>query len=109
MSGAGHVYEATNGPNWLDDSGWLQTTTPCSWLGVTCTTVRPDAQIFFNNLQGQLPASLADLTQLRVLDLHNNALTGTIPALITAVYPTWNTSIYLSTRSAVLSRKPSAI
>lgn len=73
-------YEATNGPNWLDDSGWLQTTTPCSWLGVTCTDGHVEIlQIFFNNLQGQLPASLADLTQLRVLDLHNNALTGTIP------------------------------
>jgi hypothetical protein len=74
-------YVATDGSNWQDRSGWLQTTTLCSWLGLTCADGHIDTlQIFFNNLQGQLPASLADLTQLRVLDLHNNALSGTIPA-----------------------------
>jgi hypothetical protein len=73
-------YEATDGLHWLDSSGWLQTTTPCSWLGVTCAGSHIDTlAIFFNNLQGELPASLADLSQLRVLDLHNNAIGGQIP------------------------------
>ncbi|MBK8905299.1 MAG: hypothetical protein IPM53_29220 [Anaerolineaceae bacterium] len=74
-------YEATAGANWADNSGWLATDTPCSWPGVTCAGGHVDMLgIYFNNLQGQLPAALADLTQLRVLDLHNNALTGPIPA-----------------------------
>lgn len=76
-------YEATNGTNWIDDTGWLATTTPCSWYGVTCAGGHVDMlALFYNNLQGQLPAALADLPQLRVLDLHNNAITGQIPAAI---------------------------
>lgn len=74
-------YEATGGPNWQDNSGWLETNTPCNWLGVSCAGGHVDTLgIYFNNLQGHLPADLADLTQLRVLDLHNNALSGAIPA-----------------------------
>lgn len=70
-------YEATNGAGWQDSTDWLQTTTPCSWFGVTCAAGHVDMLgFYFNNLQGQLPAVLADLTYLRVLDLHNNALTG---------------------------------
>jgi hypothetical protein len=73
-------YEATEGANWGDQTGWLATTTPCSWVGVTCVGGHVDTlALFFNNLQGPLPAALADLPGLRVLDLHNNAITGPIP------------------------------
>lgn len=74
------LYEATEGANWEDQTGWLVTNTPCSWVGVTCADGHVDnLALFFNNLQGQLPAALADLPRLRVLDLHNNAITGPIP------------------------------
>lgn len=74
------VYEATEGVNWADGSGWMETSTPCSWYGVVCEGGHVDSlALFYNNLQGQLPAALADLPELRVLDLHNNALTGAIP------------------------------
>jgi len=74
-------YEATDGPNWVDNTGWLETTTPCTWYGLTCAASHVDTlSLFYNDLQGQLPAALADLPQLRVLDLHNNAITGQIPA-----------------------------
>ncbi len=73
-------YEVTNGPAWLEKSGWLQTITPCSWYGLACVDGRLDMiALFFNELQGELPAALADLSALRVLDLHNNALSGAIP------------------------------
>jgi hypothetical protein len=81
-------YEATNGPAWANNdpagesasSAWLATNTPCSWPGVTCVGGHVDTlALFFNELQGELPATLADLTHLRVLDLHNNALRGPIP------------------------------
>lgn len=73
-------YEATNGPAWLEKSGWLQTTTPCSWYGLACVDGRVEMiALFFNELQGELPAALANLSALRVLDLHNNALSGAIP------------------------------
>lgn len=73
-------YAAAGGVQWRDNSGWLETSTPCSWTGVTCVNDHVDMlALFFNELQGQLPATLADLPHLRVLDLHNNALTGPIP------------------------------
>ncbi|MBK9055840.1 MAG: leucine-rich repeat domain-containing protein [Chloroflexi bacterium] len=74
------LFEATGGPTWQDNSGWLTTTTPCSWTGVTCVDNHVDGlALASNNLQGELPATLADLTHLRVLDLHHNAITGSIP------------------------------
>jgi len=30
------LFEATNGPDWLESTGWLANATPCSWHGVTC-------------------------------------------------------------------------
>lgn len=76
-------YQATQGANWVERSGWLATNTPCSWYGVACEGGHVDTLgLYYNNLQGQLPAALGDLPQLRVLDLHNNAITGAIPAEI---------------------------
>ncbi len=76
-------YEATEGAKWADQTGWLQTNTPCSWYGVACADGHVDTLgLYYNNLQGQLPAALSDLLRLRVLDLHNNAIVGKIPAEI---------------------------
>jgi hypothetical protein len=30
------LYANTGGPNWRDNTGWLQTNMPCSWFGITC-------------------------------------------------------------------------
>ena len=30
------LYNSTDGPNWISNSGWLVTDTPCSWYGVAC-------------------------------------------------------------------------
>lgn len=68
-------YEATDGAGWHDHTGWLENTTPCGWVGVSCVNGRVDILALpFNNLQGQLPEALAGLAPLRVLDLHNNGL-----------------------------------
>lgn len=76
-------YDATGGPRWQDNSGWLATNTPCSWNGASCADGHVDRLgLFFNNLQGPLPTALADLAQLRALDLHNNSISGPIPAEI---------------------------
>jgi hypothetical protein len=84
-------YEATGGPRWLDQeaaweegaTAWLASTTPCNWAGVTCAGGHVDMlALFYNDLQGQLPAELASLSALRVLDLHHNALDGQIPAAL---------------------------
>lgn len=74
-------YQATDGPTWIENGNWLATESPCSWYGLTCVDGHVESlAIFFNDLQGQLPAALADLSQLRWLDLHNNNIGGPIPA-----------------------------
>ncbi|MGD2077820.1 MAG: hypothetical protein PVH18_05530, partial [Chloroflexota bacterium] len=76
-------YQATNGPNWIEKGDWLTTDTPCNWYGLTCLDGHVESlAIFFNDLQGPLPVALADLSQLRLLDLHNNRISGPIPAEI---------------------------
>ncbi len=79
-------YEATNGPEWDDNTGWADGANgtncePCSgWKGVLCS----DGEIKFlilgsNNLSGFIPAAIGELEQLQVLSLNNNQLAGTIP------------------------------
>ena len=84
-------YNSTNGPGWADNSGWLQTFTPCSWAGVICfcdwwggDPVAGGHVCFLhannNNLQGPIPPEIEDLTELRALELINNAgWCGAIP------------------------------
>ncbi len=75
------LYTSTNGSNWTDSQGWLQTDTPCTWYGVTCsggfvTGLGLDS----NNLIGTIPAELEDLPMLQSLELAYNNLSGTIPS-----------------------------
>ena len=30
------LFNNTDGPNWTNNAGWLETDTPCSWHGVFC-------------------------------------------------------------------------
>jgi Leucine-rich repeat (LRR) protein len=77
------LYNATNGPNWTNKTGWLTDCNPCGWYGVGCSNGRVDyINMFNNNLQGSLPTSLSTLTNLLVLSISSNKLTGTIPASV---------------------------
>lgn len=74
------LYNSTAGPQWTDKSGWLVTTTPCSWYGVTCQSGHvTELDLQDNNLNGSLPSQLADLTSLERLLLLRNDLAGSIP------------------------------
>jgi hypothetical protein len=75
------LYNSTNGPDWADNSGWLETDTPCTWSGIECTDgyVR-DISLSYNLLTGILPPELGDLSHLRVLGLSVNRLHESIPA-----------------------------
>jgi Leucine-rich repeat (LRR) protein len=74
------LYNDTGGASWTNHTGWLDTDTPCSWYGVTCTNghVRK-LELNNNELTGPIPPELGDLSNLTELQLYNNQLTGSIP------------------------------
>lgn len=75
------LYISTNGNNWKEQSGWLNTTMPCTWYGVTCVDGKVDKlNLHDNGLSGLLPERIRDLSHLRQLYLQTNQLSGPIPA-----------------------------
>ena len=83
------LYNATNGPNWINNDGWEEgaaetNCNPCNgWYGVFCVNNR--VILLFptdNNLNGALPQEISDLTQLNSIVLSRNNLSGNIPASI---------------------------
>ena len=75
-------YNATDGPNWKNNTNWLTDAPLEQWHGIE---VDPTGRVvtiwlFHNDLKGDLPASLASLSNLEVLALSDSELGGTIPA-----------------------------
>ncbi|GAK59691.1 receptor protein kinase [Candidatus Vecturithrix granuli] len=74
------LYDSTNGEAWTNHTGWKETTTPCSWYGVTCSGGSvTQLSLERNNLIGNLPPEVGNLTNLRSLTLTRNELSGSIP------------------------------
>lgn len=74
-------YQSTDGDNWVNNTGWLQTDTPCSWWAVFCGGGHVTRLIpVYNGLKGSIPAEIGDFGSLEVLSLYSNELTGPIPA-----------------------------
>jgi hypothetical protein len=83
-------YVATDGDNWYDTTGWLQTTTPCTWYGVTCDAGHvTQVSLLSNNLSGALPPEIGDLTQLAQLYLWDNAVNALPPEIGNLAALTW--------------------
>ncbi|MGB1251762.1 MAG: leucine-rich repeat domain-containing protein, partial [Candidatus Promineifilaceae bacterium] len=73
------LYNDTDGDNWTNSTDWLQTNTPCSWYGITCTNNRIyEITLASNNLQGGVSSGFANLSSLQILNLGSNQLT-TVP------------------------------
>lgn len=75
------LYINTNGPDWVDNSGWSSDQPLDSWYGVRANdcdhVIRMD--LSHNNLEGEIPSTLQYLKRLGVLDLEGNSLRGAIP------------------------------
>jgi Leucine-rich repeat (LRR) protein len=89
------LYESTNGDNWNWPDArnrWNFTApNPCigPWQGISCSLIASGGfvhvlqlQLPRYNLAGSLPQSIANLTQLQILNLRTNKLTGSIPGTV---------------------------
>ena len=83
-------YNATDSPNWSDNTNWLTDAPISDWSGVTASNIVNGGTvgecvvrrlyISFDQLSGEIPAELANLAHLEYLNLNGNELSGTIPA-----------------------------
>ena len=77
------LYNATDGANWTTRTNWATAEPLSSWHGVTTDSDGRVTALALgeNGLNGSLPATLTDLSELTTLSLHGNrALTGALPA-----------------------------
>ena len=87
------LYEATDGPNWVNSNNWLTDAPLGEWYGVdTDVSGRvvgldlggqfdEDSRRWIpHGLAGPIPPELGNLTELTELNLRHNALVGPIPA-----------------------------
>lgn len=77
------LFEATSGANWKVHSNWLtisSAASPCDWYGVVCQNGHVgQLHLNANRLDGGLPASLSNLTELKQLNLANNLISAPVP------------------------------
>ena len=76
------LYNATDGDNWTDKENWLSDESLGDWQGVTTDDEGRviELHLWENNLIGEIPTELGDLSELTTLELQNNQLTGEIPS-----------------------------
>ena len=82
-------YNATDGPNWSDNTNWLTDAPISDWSGVTASNIVNGGTvgecvirrlyISFDRLSGEIPAEMANLAHLEYLNLNGNQLSGMIP------------------------------
>ena len=77
------LFYDTQGQHWSNNENWLLTATPCTWHGVSCSNGRvTEINLVGNNLSGQLPAAINQLTALTLFDVSDNNLQGSFPAAL---------------------------
>ena len=84
------LYNATDGPRWNNDENWLSDRPLGEWYGVVTIEIYNEVVDKYsyhvaalvladNNLTGELPPELGNLSQLQHLLLEHNNLTGELP------------------------------
>lgn len=79
------LYNSTNGAGWTKNNNWLTTAPLATWYGVTVRRgIVLQVELVANNLIGNIPTSLGNLTKLETLNLSYNQLSGSIPSFLFA-------------------------
>ena len=75
------LYDATDGPNWTDNTNWETDAPLGDWFGVTTDGEGRvvGLELNSNGLTGRIPGELGSLDSLRWLWLQENDLSGPIP------------------------------
>ncbi|VEU36171.1 unnamed protein product [Pseudo-nitzschia multistriata] len=83
-------YFAMNGNDWIDQYGFLDESHVCDWnngpssdpVGIACDSLDKITGFVINenNLRGQLPRELQELTDITILQLRANDIYGTLPS-----------------------------
>ncbi len=75
------LYNATDGPNWTNNTNWATNAPVGEWHGVVTDAFGAvtHLQLNNNNLSGPIAAQLGNLSKLQELDLSDNNLSGPIP------------------------------
>ena len=75
------LYNATEGPGWDRNDNWLSLDPTGEWEGVSVDANGRVAALtlYANDLSGEIPLELGNLTNLQVLNLGVNDLSGEIP------------------------------
>ena len=82
------LYESTNGDGWTNNENWLEGPVE-SWFGITVVGNRVEMVQLHNseeccvwngnNLTGEIPEEIGNLSHLRLLNLSENNLSGSLP------------------------------
>lgn len=84
------LYNATDGPNWINNTNWLATNTPCNWHGIGCSNGVvlglnvanvSGGIVSGNGLSGAIPPEIGNLVNLMSLRLYKNQITGVPPEI----------------------------
>ena len=86
------LYNATNGPNWTNNTNWVSEAHLGQWHGVSTDESGRvnNLELVDNNLVGPIPSEVGDLDKLRWLELSGNKLNGSIPSEIGNLNNLWS-------------------
>ncbi|MCK4664208.1 MAG: hypothetical protein KAT68_15170 [Bacteroidales bacterium] len=80
------LYNSTNGANWTNNTNWLNGETNedfANWYGITLTNGDiTEINLTGNNLNGQIPQNISDLSMLKRFTVDNNQINGQLPETI---------------------------
>ncbi|MCP4178288.1 MAG: hypothetical protein GY756_11020, partial [bacterium] len=74
------IYNSTNGDNWLNKANWKSNEHVNNWYGITVENFQvAKIELNSNNLSGNIPNQIGNISNLKVLSLGWNKITGSIP------------------------------